>query len=84
MAYDGLINYSIVRELNNVIINGKIDKIYEPNYEEIILGIYSNSKKYALDLVVNSKYYRANLTTKTKANPTQAPEFLHDTKKIFT
>lgn len=83
MAYDGLINYSIVRELNNVIINGKIDKIYEPNYEEIILGIYSNSKKYALDLVVNSKYYRANLTTKTKANPTQAPNFCMTLRKYL-
>ena len=28
MAYDGLLNYSIVKELDGKIINGKIDKIH--------------------------------------------------------
>ena len=40
MAYDGLVNYTIVHELKSKIINGKIDKIFEPNFDEIILGIY--------------------------------------------
>ena len=83
MAYDGLINYSVVKELTNVIINGKIDKIYEPNYEEILIGIYTNGKKYALDLVINSKYYRANLTTKAKPNPNQAPNFCMTLRKYL-
>ena len=55
MAYDGLVNYSVVNELRNKIINGKIDKIYEPNFDEIVIGIYSNGAKFALDLVVNSR-----------------------------
>ena len=63
MAYHGVMNFSIVNELKDAIVNGKIDKIYEPNYEEIVLGIYCNGIKYALDIVTNSKYYRANLTT---------------------
>ena len=75
MAYDGLINFSVVNELKNKIIGGKIDKIYEPNFEEIVLGIYSNGSKYALQLVINSSCYRANLTTNTKPNPNQAPNF---------
>lgn len=56
MAYDGLVNYSVVNELKDKIINGKIDKIYEPNFDEVILGIYSNGSKYALDFVVNSRF----------------------------
>ena len=56
MAYDGLVNYSVVNELKEKIINGKIDKIYEPNFDEVILGIYSNGSKYALDFVVNSRF----------------------------
>lgn len=75
MAYDGLLNYSIVKELDSKIINGKIDKIYQPNYEEIILGIYCQGVKYALNLNVNSQYYRANLTTNLKPNPESAPNF---------
>lgn len=81
MAYDGLVNFSIVNELKNKIIDGKVDKIFEPNFEEILLGIYSNGVKYALDLVINSKYYRANLTTNTKPNPTFAPNFCMTLRK---
>ena len=59
MSYDGLVNYSVVSELKNIIINGKIDKIFEPNFEEILLGIYVNGKKLALDLVVNSRFLQS-------------------------
>mgnify|MGYP005762041791 FL=1 len=83
MAYDGLVNYSIVKELKNKIINGKIDKIFEPNSEEIILGIYSNGVKYALELVISSNYYRVNLTTKSKQNPSEAPNFCMTLRKYL-
>lgn len=83
MAYDGLVNFSIVNELKKSIIDGKIDKIFEPNFEEILLGIYSNGVKYALDLVINSKYYRANLTTNSKPNPTVAPNFCMTLRKYL-
>ena len=56
MSYDGLVNYSVAYELKSKIVNGKIDKIFEPNFEEIILGIYSNGKKVALDLVINPRF----------------------------
>lgn len=83
MAYDGLVNYSVVSELQTKIINGKIDKIFEPNFEEIVLGIYSNGVKYALNLVTNSKYYRANLTTNSKPNPIFAPNFCMALRKYM-
>lgn len=75
MAFDGLMNYAISRELETTIIGGKIDKIFEPNNDEIILGIYNNNAKYALDIVTNSSNYRACLTTHSKANPNFAPNF---------
>ena len=83
MAYDGLVNYTIVSELKEHIINGKIDKIYEPNFDEIILGIYSNGIKYALNLVISPGYYRANLTTNAKPNPNQAPNFCMALRKYL-
>ena len=83
MAYDGLVNYTIVSELKKHIIDGKIDKIYEPNFDEIILGIYSNGTKYALDLVISPGYYRANLTTNAKPNPNQAPNFCMTLRKYL-
>jgi predicted ribosome quality control (RQC) complex YloA/Tae2 family protein len=56
LSYDGLVNYSVACELKSKIVNGKIDKIFEPNFEEIILGIYSNGEKFALDLVINPRF----------------------------
>ena len=42
MAFDGFINKSVVTELNTCLIGGKINKVYQPNKDEIILNIYSN------------------------------------------
>ena len=42
MAFDGIVTKSIVSELKRFIIGGKINKIFEPNKNEIILGIYIN------------------------------------------
>lgn len=83
MAYDGLVNYSIVQEIKDIMLNGKVDKIYEPNFDEIILGVYSNGNKFALNINTNSMYYRANLTTNAKPNPNQAPNFCMTLRKYI-
>jgi len=75
MAFDGLTMYKIVNELKDYIISGKVDKIYEPNSNEILLGIYHNGSKYALDIVTSPSNYRLCLTTNAKPNPTNAPNF---------
>lgn len=75
MAFDGIIAKQIVAELQSCLLNGKINKIYEPNKNEMILGIYANGKNYALDIDISSNYYRIHLTTNTKPNPINAPNF---------
>jgi len=75
MAFDGIVTKLITTELNNFILNGKINKIFEPNKNEIILGIYNNGKNYALNCCISSDNYRINLTTNTKPNPINAPGF---------
>ena len=75
MAFDGIITHSIVHELNNFILGGKINKIFEPNKNEIILGIYNSGKNYALNCSIGSDNYRINLTTNSKPNPINAPGF---------
>lgn len=75
MAYDGLTNYFIANELKSHLIDGKIDKIFQPNSNEILLGVYSNFKKYGLDIVTSSNYYRACITNNAKSNPMYAPNF---------
>ena len=75
MAFDGFINKSVVTELNTCLIGGKINKVYQPNKDEIILNIYSNSNNYNLDICINSSNCRINLTNYKKANPKQASAF---------
>jgi len=75
MAFDGFITKKIINELTTFIINGKINKIYQPNKNEIILGIYNNGNNYALNYCINSDTYRINLTTHSKPNPINAPSF---------
>lgn len=75
MAFDGIATKSIVSELNRFIIGGKINKIFEPNKNEIVLGIYSQGKNYALNCTINVDNYRINLTTNSKPNPYNAPNF---------
>ena len=44
MAFDGIITRAVVSELNGCLLNGRINKIFEPNKNEILLGIYSCGK----------------------------------------
>ncbi|NLC87361.1 MAG: fibronectin/fibrinogen-binding protein [Clostridiaceae bacterium] len=75
MAFDGIVLKNVISELNTCLIGGKINKIYEPNKNEIILGIYSNGKNYGLLCNISSNAYRMHLTTNSKPNPMNAPNF---------
>ena len=75
MAFDGFVTKKICCELNTCLIGGKINKVFEPNKNEIILGIYSNGKNYALNINISSNNYKMHLTTSSKPNPTVAPNF---------
>lgn len=75
MAFDGIVTTHIAKELNEYLVGGKINKIYEPDKNEIILGIYAGGVNYALNLSIASDVYRINLTTHPKQNPQNAPGF---------
>ena len=74
MAFDGIITKTISQELENL-SGARIDKIYEPDSNTIILGLYLNQNNYALNICINSQYYSLNLTTHQKQNPKIAPSF---------
>lgn len=74
MAFDGIVTKAIVTELSEL-TGARIDKVFEPNKNEIILGLYSEKKNYALDICIESQNCRINLTTNAKPNPQIAPNF---------
>ena len=74
MAFDGITTKAVIAELHDNLIGGKINKIFQPTKNEILLSIY-NKANYTLLLSANPDYCRIHLTTHTKPNPQNAPNF---------
>lgn len=75
MAFDGIVTKCIVSELNKSIINSKVNKIFEPTKNDIMLGLYNSGINYCLHICINPSTCRLNLTTHSKPNPITAPNF---------
>ena len=76
MALDGLVIHCIVNELNKKLLGGKIDKVYQPENDEVVLHIRNNKENFKLVLscsASNPRVYLAN--NYKKENPINAPMF---------
>ena len=83
MAFDGIVTKAITTEITPL-CGARIDKIFEPNKNEILLGIYSRGKNYCLDISIDSVNYRINLTTNSKPNPQNVLNFCMVLRKHLT
>jgi predicted ribosome quality control (RQC) complex YloA/Tae2 family protein len=75
MPFDGSVVNSIVKELNDKLLNGKIDKVYQPEKDELLIYIRSYRDTYRLLMSASSTYPRVHLTDENKSNPTVPPSF---------
>lgn len=75
MALDGIVLSSIVSELNTLLVGGRIDKIAQPEKDELIISIRSNRVVYRLLLSAQASYPRVHLTDLVKPSPMTAPSF---------
>lgn len=75
MAFDGFINKATVSELHSFLIGGKVSKIFQPNKDEIVINIYSNSSKYNLYININSAFCCLYLSSNKKSNPITPSSF---------
>lgn len=75
MAFDGIITRAVISELNTVLEGAKVNKILEPNKNEIIIETYNNGERYYLQLSVNPESCRICLTSHLKSNPQNAYNF---------
>lgn len=73
MSYDGIVTHCVVDELCTKIINGKIDKVYQPENDEIILSIRTFTGNYRLLLSASASNPRVHLTEVSKENPMSPP-----------
>lgn len=69
MPFDGITTKKIITELQNTIVGGKINKVFIPSRNEILLSVYSKGKNETLLINISSSYYRMHLTHISKPNP---------------
>ena len=72
--YKKIITKKVSEELKNL-IGYKVDKVFEPNKNTIILGLYKAGKNIALLSCISSDNYRIHTTSHNFKNPMNAPSF---------
>lgn len=75
MSFDGVVTKAVIEELNEKILGGKIDKIYQPEKDELIINIHNRGKNHRLLISASSNNPRIYLTKNSKKNPTNPPMF---------
>lgn len=75
MPFDGSVVNSVVKELSDKLVNGKIDKVYQPEKDELLIYVRSYKDTQKLLLSASSTYPRVHLTEENKSNPTVPPSF---------
>ncbi len=84
MPNDLLTLTALASELNCLLSGGKIEKIYQPEKDEIALTIRSKGTKYNLVISCNAQNPRIHLSTIKKENPMTAPQFCMHLRKYIT
>jgi len=75
MPQDGTIISNIVQELSQQILGGRVDKITQPEPDEIVLNIRSKGENHKLLLTTQATAPRIHFTDQQKPSPKQAPMF---------
>ncbi|MGL5149937.1 MAG: Rqc2 family fibronectin-binding protein [Clostridium sp.] len=83
MALDGIYLNTLVNNLKETFINCKIDKISQPEKDEIILTIRKDRKNLKMLISASSNFPRIQITNIQKENPLKAPMFLMVLRKYL-
>jgi len=76
MAFDGIMIAAVTREMSESLIGGRIDKVYQPESDEIIMMVRSRGANHRLLLCANASFARMHFVAATqKENPLTAPMF---------
>jgi len=84
MPFDGAIIATVVNELSSTIVGGRIDKISQPERDEIIISLRGGGANHKLLLTANSNAPRLNFTAQSKTSPLKAPMFCMVLRKYIT
>jgi len=75
MPFDGLVLAATRKELEDKLTGGRIERIHQPDKNEIILTIHRSGFRGRLLLSADAQNARVHVTTATKENPATPPAF---------
>ncbi|MCR4568182.1 MAG: NFACT family protein [Pseudobutyrivibrio sp.] len=75
MALDGISIHALVHEFNNSLLNGKINKISQPEREELLITVNTSDGNKRLLISANASLPFMYITSENKTAPAVAPGF---------
>lgn len=75
MPFDGLVLSAVRRELEDKLLGGRIERIYQPDKMELVVLVYKPGARQKLYLSADARNARVHLTTTTRENPSVPPLF---------
>ena len=69
MAFDGITTCAMVRELNEKIYMGKIEKVYQPEADELVFNIHTKTGNCKLFASTGSAHARVHFIEENPVNP---------------
>lgn len=84
MPSDYITIKALSQELDYLLQNGKIDKIYMPEKDEISLSVRASGRNFLLVLSCNPNNPRMHISLTKKENPITAPSFCMHLRKHLT
>ena len=83
MPLDAITMTALADELRERLVGGKVDKIYQPTRDEVVLHMRAGRENVKLLLSANPSHPRAHLTNITRENPETPPMFCMLLRKHF-
>ncbi len=84
MPFDAVCLMAVTAELQEAVVGGKIDKIYQPARDEVVLAIRGSKGNVKLLLTANPSHPRIQLTALNRENPAVPPMFCMLLRKHLT
>ena len=84
MALDAICLGAVLDELRDVLVGGRIDKVYQPSRDEIVLAVRGAGENVKLLLSASPNGPRLHLTKEVRENPAQPPMFCMLLRKHLT
>ena len=75
MSFDGMVTFAAVNEFRDKLLLGKIEKIYQPQPEQLVFNIHTKQGRQKLFISSSGNHSAAYLINDTPENPAEPPLF---------